>query len=203
MDHKPSFLALGDSYTIGEGVEPSKRWPCLLCNKLNFAPPDFLAQTGWTTQELLEAIEQARVSYFYDWVSLLVGVNDQYRGLSLKQYSIEFEVAIYKALALSHNQPKRVIVLSIPDYGVTPFAKEKNPPRIFDEINAFNAVNESITRREKAHYINITDISRLAADDLTLLTTDKLHPSCKMYQMWVERVLYTVFNETSTTFSNF
>lgn len=194
MNGKPTFLALGDSYTIGEGVEPAQSWPCLLCDMLNFASPDFIAQTGWTTQELLEAIEQARVSHFYDWVSLLIGVNDQYRGLSLQQYSIEFEIAIYKALALSHNQPKRVIVLSIPDYSVTPFAREKNPPRIYDEINAFNAVNESIARREKAHYIDVTDISRLAADDPTLLTIDKLHPSPKMYQMWVDRIVDTVFN---------
>lgn len=193
MNGKPTFLALGDSYTVGEGVEPSHRWPCLLCDKLNFASPDFIAQTGWTTQELLEAIEQARVSHFYDWVSVLIGVNDQYRGISLQQYSMEFEVLIYNALALSHHQPRRVIVLSIPDYGVTPFAKEKNPPKIFDEINAFNAVNEDIARREKVHYIHITDISRLAADNPTLLTTDKLHPSLKMYQMWVDRIMGTVF----------
>lgn len=192
MDTKPTFLALGDSYTVGEGVDPSDRWPDQLCHQLDFASPDFIAQTGWTTQELLEAIDQARVAHFYDWVSLLIGVNDQYRGMSLKQYSMEFEVAVYKALALSHNQPKKVIVLSVPDYGVTPFAKDKNPPKIFDEINALNAVNKSIARREKAHYVNVTGISRRAAADLTLLASDGLHPSRKMYQMWVDRILQIV-----------
>lgn len=191
--NKPTFIALGDSYTIGEGVEPADRWPVQLCQQLNFASPDFIAQTGWTTQELLEAIDRARVSHFYDWVSMLIGVNDQYRGMSLKQYSIEFEIAVYKALALSHHQPQQVIILSLPDYGVTPFAQEKNPPQIFDEINAFNAVNASIARREKIHYINITDISRLAGEDPTLLTSDGLHPSRKMYQMWVDRIIETIF----------
>lgn len=189
MHSRPTFLALGDSYTIGEGVEEMERWPARLCQKMNFASPDYIAQTGWTTQDLLEAIDQARVSHFYDWVSLLVGVNNQYRGMSLRQYSMEFEILIFKALALSHNRPKRVLVFSIPDYGVTPFAAEKNPPKIYDEINAYNAVNESIARREKMHYIRITDISRQAAHDPSLLAGDMLHPSAKMYSLWVDRVL--------------
>jgi lysophospholipase L1-like esterase len=192
MNQKPTFMALGDSYTIGEGVLPAERWPDQLCRKMQFAAPDYIAQTGWTSQELLEAIDQARVAHFYDWVSLLIGVNNQYRGMSLSQYSMEFEIALYKALALSHSQPKKVIVLSVPDYSVTPAAQHRNPAQIFDEINAFNAVNESLARREGTHYVQVTDISRLAADEPDLLAADGLHPSSKMYERWVARIIEAI-----------
>lgn len=195
MITKPSFLSLGDSYTIGESVDADRCWPVTLCNKLNFSSPDIMARTGWTTQELLEAIENARILHFYDYVTLLIGVNDQYRGVSLKQYSIEFEIALFKAVALSQHQPKRVIVLSIPDYSVTPFAQTKNPPKIHDEVNAFNAVNEAISKREKVHYVNITDISRKAATDQSLLAEDGLHPSARMYNLWVNRIIKQVFDK--------
>ncbi len=188
MDPLPTLLALGDSYTIGEGVAEHERWPALLARRMKWTSPDYLAQTGWTAQELMEAIEKARMSHFYDWVSLLIGVNNQYRGMSLLQYSIEFEMLLYQALALNRNQPKKILVLSIPDYSVTPFARKKNPPRIFDEINAYNAVNETIARREGVHYVNITDISRQASHNSLLLTQDELHPSVHMYRLWVDRV---------------
>lgn len=192
MNTKPTFLALGDSYTIGEGVEEAERWPAQLCQKMDFASPDYIAKTGWTSWELHEAIHQARISHFYDWVSLLVGVNNQYRGLSLEEYSVEFTRLVFQALALSHNRPDRVLVLSIPDYGVTPFAREMTPPKIHDEINAYNAVNEGIAQREKVHYIPITDISRQAAYDQSLLAADHLHPSGKMYGLWVDRIIQKI-----------
>lgn len=192
MNSKSTLLALGNSYTIGEGVAEHERWPAILARRMQWGSPDYIAKTGWTAQELLEAIEKARMSHFYDWVSLQIGVNNQYRGLSLQQYHIEFEMLLYQALALNRKITKQIIVLSVPDYSVTPFAKEKNPPQIYDEINAYNAVNENIARREGVHYVNITDISRLAANNSKLLTHDNLHPSVHMYRLWVDRVQKTL-----------
>ncbi len=195
MEHGPSLLSLGDSYTIGESVAKHQCWPVKLCDRLGFSIPNLIARTGWTTQELLEAIEEARIMHFHDYVTLLIGVNDQYQGMSLEQYSMEFEIVLFKAVALAQHKPRHVIVLSIPDYGITPFAQQKNPARIHDEINAFNAVNEDISKREKVHYVNITDISRRAGKDSSMLATDELHPSAKMYDLWVERIINQVFTD--------
>lgn len=188
------LLSLGDSYTIGEGVAEEDRWPVVLCRTLNFPAPRIIAQTGWSTQELLEALDKAYFMHFFDYVTLLVGVNDQYRDLGLEQYRISFEMVLYKAMALCHHQPRQVIVLSIPDYSVTPFAQDKNPPKIHDEINAFNAVNEDVARRAKAHYVNITDLSRQT--DPAWLSEDGLHPAARMYQTWVERIIAQVFSKS-------
>ncbi len=192
MHPKPTFIALGDSYTIGEGVLPAQRWPTQLCHRLDFATPDYIAQTGWTTQELLEAIQERHVSHFYDWVSLIIGVNNQYGGQDLEQFSVALKMLLYQALAMSHSRPERVLVLSVPDYSVTPFAADKNPPKIHDEIRAINAVAKDLARREGMHFVDITEVSRRAEQEPGLLAEDQLHPSGRMYRLWVDQILQQV-----------
>jgi lysophospholipase L1-like esterase len=189
-----SFLALGDSYTIGEGVPESERWPNQLIRELRNSEyliddPVILARTGWTTAELAAALAQKPLTRPFTGVSLLIGVNNQYRGESVKTYETEFDNLLKKAVELAENHHNHVMVLSIPDWGVTPFASGKNPVRIRREIDTFNSVNREITRKSGAQYIDITDISREAGNDSSLLAPDDLHPSGKMYHLWVQRVL--------------
>lgn len=188
-----SFLALGDSYTIGEGAEPEDRWPVQLVAALRtrgigVADPEIVAKTGWTTDELLSEIENRSISGQWDLVSLLAGVNDQYRGYGVRSYEQTFSDLLARALSFA-KLPSRLIVLSIPDWGVTPFAASRDGVAVAAEIDAFNAVAERLSRREGARFIDITPVSRLAATDTSLLVSDGLHPSGAMYRMWVEQVL--------------
>src|SRR5690606_28463378 len=150
------YLALGDSYTIGEGVEERKNFPhqvvYSLAGTLDFLPPRIVAKTGWTTAELMEGIASEELSgQKYDWVTLLIGVNNQYRGQNLDLYAQEFEQLLDQALTFAGGKAKRVIVLSIPDWGVTPFAAEteKDPLQIATEIDQFNRINQAISSRRK------------------------------------------------------
>lgn len=188
------YLALGDSYTIGEGAPRDEIFPARLASVLEAdkqvkIETRIIAKTGWTTGQLITAIEQAQPDSSYQLVTLLIGVNNQYRGLDKTQYRFEFRDLLQKAVAFAGSDATRVVVLSIPDYGVTPFAANMNPQKVSDEIDAFNAINVDETRKTDAHYINVTDISRLAANDSSLLVGDSLHPSGKMYQLWVEKIL--------------
>ncbi len=210
------YLALGDSYTIGESVPEAERWPNQLAALLKTSPyfakpksstsssPYFakqnggteggidvtiIARTGWTTDELWSGIQQTGVTPPYDLVSLLIGVNNQYRGWSIDTYREEFRFLLSKAIEYAGNDPRRVIVLSIPDWGVTPFAANRDPAKIAAEIDAFNAVNREETEKAGASYIDITPGSRLAASDPTLIAPDGLHPSGKMYAQWAELAL--------------
>jgi lysophospholipase L1-like esterase len=189
---KLTFLALGDSYTIGESVNENERWPNqavkLLKEKgIHFEKPEIIAKTGWTTFELEAAIDERNIQQTYDWVSLLIGVNNQYRGLSLFDYQIEFERLLKKAIVFSGKKPNHVVVFSIPDWGVTPFAKGRNRKQIAEEIDQFNAVNRKISEAYKVNYIEITQHTRLAEKNLTLIASDGLHPSAVEYLHWAKQ----------------
>lgn len=187
------FLALGDSYTIGESVAPDERWPVQLVKALNgksenFAPPHIIATTGWRTDDLKKAILADDPRHDYDLVSLLIGVNNQYQGKSSKDYEAEFEELLRMAIDFAGGDESKVLVVSIPDYGYTPFGKEKLKT-ISREIDEFNAVNRSISKKHNVTYVYITDISRLGFDDPELVASDGLHPSGKMYGKWVDEIL--------------
>ncbi len=187
------FLALGDSYTIGEGVQPAQTWPFLLSQQLRnsgieIADPEIIATTGWRTDELKSAITAKRLTSEYDLVSLLIGVNNQYQSKPLDHYASDFEDLIALTIHAGKGNPSSVMVLSIPDYGYTPFGAEKKE-EITKGIEAFNRVNMMIAKAYGIRYIDITDISRKAASEPDLLVADNLHPSGKMYQMWVDKIM--------------
>ncbi len=188
-----SYLALGDSYTIGESVAESDRWPVQLTQTLSdqgtaVAPPRIIARTGWTTDELQAAIAAENITQTYDLVSLLIGVNNQYRGYPIDQFTKEFEELLDQAIVFAGGQIDRVFVVSIPDYGVTPFAQSKNPAKIATEIDQYNQLSAEIAERKGVAYYDITPISRVAAEDASLIATDGLHPSGQMYSQWVELI---------------
>lgn len=185
------FLALGDSYTIGESVAENERWPVQLVAALrqqgiHMADPEIVAKTGWTTAELTEGITQATPEGPYDLVSLLIGVNNQYRGLSQAAYRDEFGDLLETAVSLANNNPNRVFVASIPDWGVTPFGQNRDFREVSTAIDTFNDINRAETEKRDIVYIDITEISRQAAADDSLIANDGLHPSGDMYRLWVE-----------------
>jgi lysophospholipase L1-like esterase len=187
------ILALGDSYTIGEGVKESESLPIQLAvelrkGNLKVDTPQIIAVTGWTTTDLMRAIEKSRLEQRYDLVTLLIGVNDQFQGYSEESYASNFENLLAKAIALAGSRADRVIVISIPDYSVTPFGKRFGPSRIRAEIDRFNEINKKISDDKGVYYVNVTEISRKASEDSTLLAPDGLHPSAKMYAEWVRYI---------------
>ncbi|HVM88320.1 MAG TPA: SGNH/GDSL hydrolase family protein [Puia sp.] len=185
-----TYLALGDSYTIGESLPASERYPEQAVSLLNnagfrFLQPEIVATTGWTTADLQKAINNYHFKKSnYDIVSLLIGVNNQYRGRSPAEYQEEFTQLIQKSIALTRNRPSHVIVLSIPDYSVTPFAKGSNVRLVASGIDSFNVINKQIAESYRVAYIDITGESRKAATDSTLISTDHLHYSGKEYAIW-------------------
>ncbi len=186
-----TYLALGDSYTIGEGVPLFASFPyqtvqLLRRDNIPMTAPEVIAQTGWTTDELLNAINNYIFSKTYDVVTLLIGVNNQYRGRSPEEYGKEFEKQLQKAIALAGGKRGHVLALSIPDYSVTPFARAMNTEKIAREIDAFNAINNTLTTQLGVAYINITESSRDAKNDVNLLAEDGLHPSAAEYQKWAQ-----------------
>lgn len=188
-----TYLALGDSYTIGESVPLEKNFPhqvvaLLRKEKITIDDPAIIAKTGWTTDELQEQLSRVRLAVPFDFVTLLIGVNNQYRGRSEQEYAQQFEELLQQAIGYAADKTNHVIVLSIPDWGVTPFAKDRNRTEIAKEIDAFNAINEKISKKYKVHYINITPFTREAATDKTLVAEDGLHPSAKDYSRWAEKV---------------
>ncbi|HSY48011.1 MAG TPA: SGNH/GDSL hydrolase family protein [Thermoanaerobaculia bacterium] len=190
MTPSPRFLALGDSYTIGESVAVTDRWPVQLAlqlrkNGIDLADPQIIAKTGWTTDELSSAIDAAKPNGPYALVTLLIGVNNQYRGRDAEQYRKEFAALLNRAIAFAGGDPKRVVVVSIPDWGVTPYAAGRDRRQIAAEIDHFNAINAAETKRAGARYADVTPVSRHAATDPTLVAPDGLHPSAAMYAQWV------------------
>ena len=186
-----TYLALGDSYTIGQSVAESERWPVQLVDVLNaqerpFANPEIIARTGWTTGDLLKELDATESKGTYDWVSLLIGVNNQYQGRSIDEYSTQFEELLKRAIAYAGGKKDRVFVVSIPDYAYTPFGGGST--NISQQIDAFNAINQSISGQYEVHYVNITDISRKGLEQPDLVASDGLHPSGKMYAEWVSRI---------------
>lgn len=187
-----TYLALGDSYTIGQSVAEADRFPVQTAGILKgqgfkFFPPEIIAQTGWTTGNLIGAIQTnppARTSY--DIVTLLIGVNNQYQHRSQQEYADEFLQLLKTAIALAGNNTKKVIVLSIPDYSVTPFANGSDRGAIAKEIDAFNAINKRIADDAGVKYLDITPASRLAAGNPLLVANDGLHPSGAQYKLWAD-----------------
>jgi len=188
------FLALGDSYTIGEAVPEAERWPVVLAELLRARglpvdPPEIIATTGWTTDELAAGIDAAVPRGPYDLVSLLIGVNNQYRGRPLEEYQEEFEALLGRAVGFAGGRPERVLVLSIPDWGVTPFAEGRDRDAIAREIDAFNAANQEAASRAGVGYVDVTPQTRATGRNPLMLAADGLHPSGLTYAAWAELVL--------------
>jgi len=188
-----TYLALGDSYTIGESLPLKDNFPFqtvdLLKQKgIQMTEPVIVAKTGWTTDELMAAIEKRQLNGQFNFVSLLIGVNNQYRGRDIDNYQKEFEQLLQQAIAFAGGNRNHVFVLSIPDWGSTPFAAGRDLAKIAREIDQFNAVNKEISEQYKVNYIEITAGTREATIDPSLVADDKLHPSKKEYTRWAEKL---------------
>ncbi len=186
------YLALGDSYTIGEGVAAEGRWPHQLAAALRtrgipLDDPHTIATTGWTTDELDAGIDADTRHGSFDFVSLLIGVNDQYRGRPLDDYRPRFEALLQRALGFAGGRAQSVLVLSIPDWGVTPFAQDRDRALIASELDAYNAAAARICANQGVAFVDITGLSRDHGHDPAMLAEDGLHPSAAMYRLWAER----------------
>lgn len=185
-----TYLALGDSYTIGEQVAPEENFPHQFSKLMSghygipFADPRIIAVTGWTTDELAAAIEAEKITETYDFVTLLIGVNNQYRGRNLEEYKAEFTTLLQQAILFANGRSSHVCVLSIPDWGVTPFAEGRDRASIAEQIDAFNNANKAIAGNHRCLYLDITESTRQHGTDLAYLTPDKLHYAGKEYALW-------------------
>lgn len=195
-----SYLALGDSYTIGEQVPQKENFPyqaadILRKKHIDIADPMIIATTGWTTDELAASIMEHNIKETFSVVSLLIGVNNQYRRRDINNYRQEFEQLLNQAVAFAKDKPEHVFVLSIPDWGVTPFAEGKDRVQIAKEIDAYNAAKKEITLAHKCHYIEITESTRENGTRPEYLAGDGLHPSGKEYAVWAERLADAIEKE--------
>lgn len=181
----PRYLALGDSYTVGEGVPHEACWPVQLARTLRLDAPHIVATTGWSTGELAAGIDAAALAPPYDLVSLLIGVNDHYRGGEVDTYAEAFKNLLERAVALAGGDPRRVLVVSIPDWGVTPFAGQdhRSTARIAVELDRYNAIGSAAAVHAGAHFVDITGISRAHSQ---LVAADGLHPSASQYALWTD-----------------
>jgi len=192
MDY--SYLALGDSYTIGEGVPLEQSWPVQLVERLKergykVAPPRIIARTGWTTRNLITNIEsEINVQRRFDLVSILIGVNNQYQGRTTTEFEVELEEIFRKAINHSKTKEQGVFALSIPDYGVTPFGA-RNADTIAVQIDRFNGIIRRVAEQYNVDFYNITPISREALVNKNLIARDSLHPSGEMYSAWVDEII--------------
>lgn len=192
--YKYTFLSLGDSYTIGERVSEADRWSVQLAGLLrkdnvDVGNPDIIARTGWTTAELQEAIKASGNQKTYDLVSLLIGVNNQYRGQSQDQYRTEFRELLQTATKFAGGKANRVFVLSIPDWGVSPYAAGGDKDRVAREIDQFNTIAQEECQKMGIDYVDITPLSRSAAGDNSQFASDGLHYSGKQMKQWAEKAL--------------
>ncbi|ARK09075.1 SGNH/GDSL hydrolase family protein [Fibrivirga algicola] len=189
-----TLLSLGDSYTIGESVQEKDRWSVQLAGFLrgrgfDIKAPDIIARTGWTTAELRAAIAASDNRKEYELVTLLIGVNNQYRGQGIDQYRTEFVQLVQTAVKYAGNRPGRVVVLSIPDWGASPFAAGRDRSMIAGQIDAFNAVARQECEKANVAYVDITPLTRQAAGDATQFADDGLHYSGKQMKLWAEKAL--------------
>ncbi|HTE24774.1 SGNH/GDSL hydrolase family protein [Flavitalea sp.] len=216
------YLALGDSYTVGEGVETGDSFPFQLVRTLNetvkkadnpaeqnpglpgkqnpkkiFEDPVIIAKTGWTTSELIGAVNDANLKTNFDIVTLLIGVNNQYRGLAPDEYGLEFGQLASVALNFAGNNPSGVFVLSIPDWSAAPFAADRDREMISFTIDRFNELNRQISLRQGFHYIDITKGSRDVLNDASLVTKDNLHPSATEYRKWSDQLVPLISHQLS------
>lgn len=185
-----SYLALGDSYTVGELVKTEMTFPYLLVENFNnngysFKSPTVIAQTGWRTDELLIAMKP--IEEQYDLVSVLIGVNNQYQGVEIGQYRHEIKLILEKAIQFCKNKENGVFAYSIPDYSVMPAMRGKDAEKIASEIKIYNEYYREICKELGISFYNITPFSRMAKKDTELIADDKLHPSGKMYNLWVQK----------------
>jgi lysophospholipase L1-like esterase len=197
MEKLNTYLALGDSYTIGETIPYHKNFPNqvvqLLRGKgLHMAAPEIVAKTGWTTDELQSGVNEHKFLNQYDLVTLLIGVNNQYRGREVLQYKMEFETLLIKALELAGGKKDHVVVVSIPDYSITPFASKLDVEKTAKEVELYNSVNKAVSIQYKVQYLDITPGSRAAKEDASLLSSDQLHPSEKEYALWAKDIVELV-----------
>ena len=184
-----SYLALGDSYTIGQSVSPDQRFPAqtvelLLKNNIKVHAPIYIATTGWTTTNLMAAINSTSLTPPFDIVSLLIGVNDQYQNRDTTGYRQRFTTLLEKSIQLSGNKPSRVFVVSIPDYSATPFVPPAQKQQVSKEIDWFNSINKEVTEQRKISYTDITPGSREVTTNNNLVANDGLHPSGLEYAKW-------------------
>ncbi len=192
----PQFLALGDSYTIGESVPAQARWPAQLVDALNargihVAAPEIVAQTGWTTDELSAAMDAHEFHPPYALVTLSIGVNNQYRGRDVENYRDEFRRLLERAIKLAGGQSQHVIVVSIPDWGATRFGAQsgRDTQRIARELDDYNATNAKIASQLGVRRVDVVAISRKVGAAADMLTNDGLHPSAAQYKLWVDAIL--------------
>lgn len=195
-----TFLALGDSYTVGTSVQQTESWPYQLVRKLEseqirIAPPHIIAERGWTTADLKKAIDQAALDFPYNWVSLLIGVNNQYDGVNIETFKAEFEQLLSQAILFAGSDRERVLVISIPDWGKTPFAKDRDQEQIAFEIDNYNQVIYEYCAREGVTFIDITPLSRTVEAYPAYIAKDQLHPSALQYQAWVEEIFPYFLNK--------
>lgn len=195
-----SYLALGDSYTIGEQVRIHESFPyqtvqLLRERGLPLYAPEIVAVTGFTTDELNSLIDERKLLLQYDFVSLLIGVNNQYRGRTVENFEEEFEQLLQRAIAFAAGNTNHVVVISIPDWGVTPFAADRDIKKIAADIDAFNTVCESVSEKYQTHFINITPSQREDGYKEDFLAADKLHPSGKEYAKWAALLSNEIIKE--------
>lgn len=188
-----TYLALGDSYTIGESVPENERFPnqaaaLLAAEGISLAPPRIIARTGWTTDELEAAVAAANITDTFGIVTLLIGVNNQYRGRSTAEYKTEFTRLLQQAIHFAAGHSDRVVVLSIPDWGAVPFAEGRDRQQIAEEIDAFNAINRSVSKKFRVHYLDITPDTRKATQDPGLVASDGLHYSGRGMAVWAAKL---------------
>jgi len=196
---KMTYLALGDSYTIGESVAEKERWPVILADELNrkgivIEKPKIIAKTGWRTDQLLETAKKEIGSIKYDFVSLLIGVNNEFQGRSVASFEPEFTACLDYAIQHCATGKSGVFVLSIPDYGFTPYG-HSNRLKISKRIDAYNAICKRISEQKNVRYYDITELSRLGFIQPDLVANDGLHPSGKQYKLWVETHLNDLYNQ--------
>lgn len=198
--HVYNYLALGDSYTIGESIPLYKSFPYqavqLLRNKeYNFNAPEIIAKTGWTTDELLDAINKSTLLPKYDFVTLSIGVNNQYRGRDAIEYKQQYEEILKKAIDLANSKKDHVIVISIPDYSVTAHAQSMDTEKISREIEVFNSINKALSIQFKVQYVDVTTNLKMAKNDPSLIANDGLHPSEKEYAKWAKKIMELITSQ--------
>ncbi len=196
---KLSYLALGDSYTIGESVSSNKSFPKQLEKKLEgnlntTIKTKIVARTGWRTDNLLEAINTSKLDDTYDFVTLLIGVNNQFQGAMFNQYETEFTALLKLAIEFADNNPNRVVVVSIPDWSFTPFGSNRDQQKISSEIDRYNSFAKSKTQESQVRFIQITDITREGLEKPELVADDGLHPSGEAYKLFVDRIAPFITN---------
>jgi len=192
------YLALGDSYTIGESVSEQGRWPAQLKDSLEargkvFSAYKVIATTGWRTDDLSDAMDKANLENEYNLVSLLIGVNNQFQGRSVEEYKLEFEALLDRAINLAGGDKENVFVVSIPDYAFTPFGQRTNASKISDELKVYNEACRNITLANDVKHVDITPISLRGIEQPNLVADDGLHPSGEQYTLWVEEILEQLF----------